>query len=589
MCQPQVNRKSVILDQIPCLMAGTSNVRIAIIQPEGELESTDTLGPHYPDADRVYANKRAESFLSLCDHENVDLAISPEYFLPIETVNKIIADPNLLKLNSFYILPIESLKLDVYLSLLNSASNGDANKEVIKTNIDDANLDADRTRYFVNPTMMIYRNTVKTYIFFQIKTIASSLELTNMVIGKEIFSIEGDNIVLVHALCSDANRQPPYDVWGEISLRKPGAYIVHSQFNPKSDYEDYYKSFWASVLNIQDGDNRILFSINWNRNSKINPASAKIDIPSTKIIRGRSMQKNSEYQGLSKTGIHLQIVKFSQTDRRSWEVWHFVPEHNYCQILDLVRPFQGTAEAQAQNNKGVISSKHFIFNNVIFEEKFPQNLTNKFFAYLVNAGLPTGAYSNLKNLTLCELESFSNACLARNKDEWLSDEIDSRIPTAFNFCTGKRCVEDQCQHINKSCCQKRRYWEEDANNVKECLESFYNCTFHKDDGFELKLTDQYPLNVIQEVKNETGWLFHCKGASARSVGKRVIALLSVTGLSSVKKDISLFPIRVFGDLKPEIDFVEKPQDISEPGTGVEVDNSKHKSNIKVCSIENLGV
>ena len=102
----------VSLEEASCLKATHSPVRVATIQPHGDLVYDPSQGNRYHQTSRNDAKDRVSAFLQLVEEREAELAIAPEYFAPLESIENVLANPTTLREDTIYVLPIESIPLD---------------------------------------------------------------------------------------------------------------------------------------------------------------------------------------------------------------------------------------------------------------------------------------------------------------------------------------------------------------------------------------------------------------------------------------------------------------------------------------------
>ena len=321
-------QKLVSLNEASCLKGDRSNVRVAVMQPQGQLYFSDELGPHYHDTDKEDADHRTFAFLNLVQNEEASLAIAPEYFAPLSTILKILEDPKALRADCLYVLPIESLLIDQYYALI---KEGKKRYDCQETQLDD------KPGTSVNPCAMLYRGDDQLKLFLQTKIFESDPEYKNLKPGVEFFVVEGQNIALIVLLCSDANHAPFHEIWTSSASTKTGAYIIHAQCNRSPDFENY-RSFWNSILNHESGPKRLVFSLNWGIGTEVLTEGGNkflITRSRSRIIRGKILETDLYYPKRSAAGIHLQQYYCGSRNER--EVWHIIPGTEQCLVLDMKR------------------------------------------------------------------------------------------------------------------------------------------------------------------------------------------------------------------------------------------------------------
>lgn len=520
---PQI--KSLYLHEAPALEASSECIRVAWIQPCGKLVFNDTLGPHYSNDDREKAKRRARSFLGLVKESDALIAIAPEYFAPIEALKDVIEDPTNLREGTLYILPSECLNLSTYEELrLFARDHG--------INLESTDLEQIEGRTFVNPCAIIFKGQHGLKMFLQSKIYESQAEFLKIARGENIFAIEGLQIVLVVVICSDANLPDYHTAWARAASYKPGAYIVHVQWNPHPDYVQH-NNFRSAILNAANGQNRILFSLNWAAGSKLfynGQEIRTIKRSRTRIFRGRKLQKSPNYLERSATGLHVSHVE-QERYNQAWEAWHAMPLKEHAYFIEIPRPFENIPPPQDLHYHGVVNSKYFepepIETIDHFENRLPQELSKPFWGTCEEFGLSPEAHADINELPLSELERLINACLRRKNGSWMVKDVICRIPTASLLCGQHDC--DGCVDQGLQCSHTREEWEDDAKYFVDCLIKFNSSQF-PGEGLKVRPAERYPLNLIDHFGKEQGWLFHRKGLPSRMLEKELQGHLKGEGL-----------------------------------------------------------
>lgn len=549
--------KIIHIDDISCLQAKTEPLRIAVVQPRFDLVMTNEIGPHYHPTTIDNASKHIMEFLRIVKDTDCELSIAPEYYLPISVAKEILCNLDFFREDTFYILPMETQTYENFSKFITIIQNYNLwTLDVSEKEENGNNL----SKKWVNAALMIYKkNEIKT-VFIQFKTKPASPELNNMIEGKEIFAFEGENGVLSVAICSDVNH-PLDKVWEDIAQRKPFNLTIHCQFNPKPDFEDYYQTFWSSILNTEGGDDRMIYSINWARGSSINTTSNLIVLnrQSTRFVRGKKIHKNYLYKDWSKLGLHLELRIENENSKKWWEIWHCILNFNNIRVIDFVRPKQGISDAQAIRHKTILSTQLYeLKNDLEYVENEPEGLSAVFINQL-NKYNSTSAGTLLNNLTPCEIEAFCAACNLSECEKWLEKEVDSRLPTAYLLCynPSKGCNNGKpCKHIGKSCSKNRKSWEDETKYVASCLDRLQMMKNQKQHNFYPDLNNKYPNN-FKDDEEKYGWIFHGKGFSSRIVGKKVSEILKKSKTKRRLAEIGLH--RVDGEISLQ-DILDSPAD-----------------------------
>ncbi|MBA7569957.1 hypothetical protein ES708_11702 [subsurface metagenome] len=571
-----VGRKPINLDEASCLKAATNPLRVAIAQPLAELQMTEKLGPHYSPGQIEDASKRADEFFRIVRETNSELAIAPEYFLPNKVAQDILTDTIKLRNDTLYILPMEMLIFNDFEALVGSFEDDSTWDTTITEYQNNGNME-DK---WVNAALIIYIKGTQKSAFIQLKTKPARLESTKMLKGKQVFGFEGKNGVLSVAICADVNPPISNQVWREIANTKPFSLTVHCQFNRKPDFEGYYHRFWSDLLNDDGGDKRIIFSVNWCRGSKINGSTETVMLgrQSNRYIRGCVMQKGHSYQKRSLTGLHLQQTTQSESPNNKWEMWYCIAQTDNVRVIDFVRPKQDLQTAQSDRTEGIRSSFFYELQAIgNYDQKTPENLATVFYDKLkseANESTPVEGF--LKDLSLCEIETFSAACNMKSVGSWLEEEVDARIPTAFILCRNSAHSCDgvngiaACPHKGKSCYRGRRQCENESTNVALCLDSL-NKLRRQGTTLRVDVTGAYPSNINNETDERHGWILHGNGWPARKVGKEISEILKNSNTREGTKSLDIYAIGMDGMITSN-DIIGPPgNDISSVDLGIEND------------------
>jgi hypothetical protein len=569
--------KRAILEDPSCLKASTVPLKVAVAQPLGTLHVAQQLGPHYETDYIAGAKKRVNEFLRIVRETNSELAMAPEFFLPVESAREVFANPAILRADTVYVLPMESVTYAHYLRFVSDIREGARWDLTIAGTEDVQNIDG----RWINSALILYMKHNIMKAFIQPKTKPAGPELNRMVCGKEIFGFQGTNGVLAVAMCADVH-QPLSDVWRQIAGMGSFSYTVHCQFNSKPDFESYYTGFWSSLLNDEGGNERMIFSLNWCRGALIKGTDEPVEIytQSNRYIRGTDLQKNYIFREQSLAGLHLQQRPQPQNPKKIWETWYCITNTNSVRIFELVRPRQGVPPAQGDRSRGIVSSLFYEQNNGgEYETKEPKNLAVPFFESLgsIMHEENTSVATFFNGLSLCELEVFCSACNMLRLRSWLKDDIDVRLPTALLLCRDPKqlCEGGQeteaCPHRGKSCNLGRSKWETDLTNVAFSIKAFEKFRTLNNLDIRADITGGYPTNLLNTSSRKHGWLLHGRGWVGEKIGKEIRELLKDSLKTHQLKHIDLFVNGAISEIKNEHIFDHPSDDIAEPPTEAEHD------------------
>jgi len=568
---PGLRYTVIQLNEAPCLKATTNPLSVAIAQPLDDLYISEGFGPHYSAAQAEDASARVNEFLRIVKETDSELAIAPEYFLPLQIAKKILVETDQLHRGTLYILPIETLRFSDFEELLKYLKSDKTwNKYIAKYEKTGNLLDK-----CVNAVLILYVGETQRLALIQLKTKPARPESSRMVRGSEILAIEGESGGLSVAMCADVNPPLP-QVWSDIAKRKPISYTVHCQWNPKPDFEHYYTQFWSALLNDEGGAERLIFSINWCRGSRLIGSEGPVTLnrQSNRFIRGRTMQKGYMYRQRSLSGLHLQQRTESENARERWEIWYCLAKTDNIRVICFVRPRQGVPPAQSDMSRGIVSASFWERNTFgSFINATPQNLAQPYLERLrKEVRENTSVEELLSELSLCELETFSSACNMDFPASWLEENADARIPTSFILCHNSEGSCDAggrnpCPQLGKTCSLRRQELEDKSTNVALCLDVLANI---RQQGVDVRadVSAAYPANIRSGTTGRRGWVMHGQGWPARKVGKRLRELLEDSNTRKSIKALDLYRTDGVIGLR---DILNVPADIFKADAEIEED------------------
>ncbi len=570
--------KTVLLHEASCLNATIRDaMRVVMVQPVGILQTTEELGPHYSLSQHENATARFQAFLELVHSREAELAVAPEYFVPLQAFRELMADPALLRRDTLLVLPLESVSREDYFHLATLASENGI--EVDQTKL------APTDGKYVNTVAVLYRGATDISLFLQAKTYEAREELHNLAVGEEFFVIEGKNVVCLVLLCSDVNYPAFHNTWVNAAAQKSGALMVHSQWNPKPDYYAHW-GFWQSILDSQDGPKRIVFSINWGAGSQIMEGDSvkhQICHPRSRILRGKMLQETWRYPNRSGAGLQLHHKRIHNT---LCEVWHLMSRTEHCEVLRIVRPYEAVPRQLSSDSRGVLDCEFFSLSKespTTFSAAWPEDLKSRFWSCCEECNLQGAKWEHLKGITVCELESVFNACLLKKEDSWLKKDVDQRIPTAQLACqSGQIC---ECDDSVPLCCQQREEWLQETAVFVKCLNLFRN----NHSSERLFTTGKYPLNVLDDEGAPLGWLLNGRGVEEHFLRKKIKQILG--DLLYSRTQLQLFIVGAAGTITVE-GIIDQPTGrggIQDPGeTGQGITQTHHSAVISIEVLQDEG-
>lgn len=561
-----VDVRPISLESASCLKAPVDSFKVSIIQPVGKLNCGEELGPHYSEETIDEMNSKLTSFLKVSKENDAELVLAPEYFASQLMIKQIILDPLSLKDNAIYVLPIETLTEEGYSSVKQFAI--DAGWDVKDNN-------PTGTGTNINAAAIILKNETERKFILQAKVYRSPLEELNLKTGQFFFAIEGTNNVLILLICSDANDETIHHKYKGAAARKIGAIIVHSQWNPTPDFQKY-ESLRSNILDNVNGVNRLLFSINWGRESTLSKGQ-KICLPRGRIFRGKTLKNDQKYVDRSVNGLHLQ--KYTDRGKGYWEIWHLLPTDENVYILDMVRPFNDGAVELVNRQKGILSAKYYSYENSTCEyiEGAPKLLTEPFWKFCQTLGIVPEEWPEINLKTLSELEFLCSASLIIEDETWLRDDPVIRIPTALYLCKRSSCVG--CPLNGMLCTNERIKWEEKSDYFCQVLNQVKKIKMALGANHCVKVPEKYPFNLSND-KPDLQWVFNGKAINARLIEKQIASIFNKAKIDSNSPEkIILFPLNVNGSINKNNIF---PPDVTNPiGVSDSVEEVVNSNNITI--------
>lgn len=247
------------------LQATHQSYRALLLQPSG---------PIYADAQRIghldiaAAAARADSFLTLAAQRGDQLVVTPEYFLPVNSLEKAAQGGPFPDEGALWVLGCESMTLA---RLASFKADCAGNCDVI---YEEDPFPAVQGNYF-DPVAYCFvtRNaekTLKRVVLFQFKTAPSrddhAFENKQLRCGRAIYRFEGKDglIKLSTIICSDA-----LDLGEDAAANKKlsdRTILLHIQLNPKPKHTDYRRYRTDVFRRSADLTNCDIVCLNWAHN-----------------------------------------------------------------------------------------------------------------------------------------------------------------------------------------------------------------------------------------------------------------------------------------------------------------------------------
>lgn len=229
---------------------------VALYQPCGLIEVGDD-GVQVTDAEQ---KNRAAEFLELAREKNVDLAVSPEYSMPVDTLLEKLKAETSPEAGVLWVLGCEAIPLA---QINEQLSAFEECAEVVSEELSDT-----RSEKFVNPVAYVFRTESlagdgqKLVVVFQYKTKPmadrANFEVSGMKNGTNVYRFgTGHQVRLLTLICSDAlglSTETLNDIY-------EGALIIHLQLN--EGYRDGKFRLYRDALFAPECDHTELICLNW--------------------------------------------------------------------------------------------------------------------------------------------------------------------------------------------------------------------------------------------------------------------------------------------------------------------------------------
>ena len=561
---------SIHWENARALRADVAPFKVAALQPVGELTICDELGPRHGDHDLQRALERSQRFIELANSSGADLVLAPEYSIPPVFVSDLLAsDDGKIREGAVYILPMGSTELDFYDAFVeqNSATVRVTLGEVLRED----------GRASVNACAILTRSDSMIHALFQAKVVPAGLEETAMAAGDEVFAIEGPHMCLSVATCADLNLTGNHTLWCKALERKSGGILFHPQWNPAADFQAY-ETFWRASLGHEDGKKRMVFALNWARDSRIIGADSPVHIDRgrSRILRGRTLPATASLRrDLSLAGMNAHEWAPGGGSTNRFEVWHAADGGDTVWIWEFLRPFTSQTGPTVPRHAGLRSAsiQRWDRNGSIDPKQLVSEQTEAFWAAMATKDVSVDDCAELEDASPFDVDRFCSACRMRPKDEWLEVDPTER-PSSPLDCTQLECAG--CPHNLRQCSRGRVARYEAIGYTADSIRVFTDVSTAPSTTLRIAKVLSYPLNLVDPNGEAAGWLIHGRGRSARDIEKDATILLGVR-LQNANRPIELFAFQVDGDVDPArigqkgIDREDPgPQDIMDPEHGREV-------------------
>lgn len=262
-----LDSKGLETPNLALLQATHQSYRALLLQPSG---------PIYADTQRIghldiaAAAARADSFLELAAQRGDQLVVTPEYFLPVSSLEKAAQGGPFPAEGALWVLGCESMT-PAKLASFKADCVGPGHCDVI---YEEDPFPAVQGNYF-DPVAYCFvtrdaENTLKRVVLFQFKTAPSrddhGFENKQLRCGRAIYRFEGKDgyIKLSTIICSDA-----LDLGEDAAANKKlsdRTILIHIQLNPKPKQTDYRRYRNEVFRRSADTTNCDIVCLNWAQN-----------------------------------------------------------------------------------------------------------------------------------------------------------------------------------------------------------------------------------------------------------------------------------------------------------------------------------
>lgn len=257
--------RSLTNPSLDALNPNDQSYRALLLQPAGPILADNTrIGP----LDLAFADKQAMRFLELATTKGHHLVVTPEYYLPVETLLKCVQGVTFPAVGALWVLGCESMTPT---QLEKFEANCSGYCDVI--------FDKDTTAHiqgiYYDPVAYCFvtkdkEGDYRRVVLLQFKTISSRdshfFENKNLRCGNVIYQFKGvdDELALSTIICSDA-----FNVAADEKVRSKlarFATLIHIQLNPKPKHTDYLRYRVDTFSKNKDLNNCDIVCLNWAEN-----------------------------------------------------------------------------------------------------------------------------------------------------------------------------------------------------------------------------------------------------------------------------------------------------------------------------------
>ena len=358
------------------------------------------------------AKKRIIEYLEFAAGCESDLVVAPEYAVPRDALPEILQGRVHVRPGTLYVLPLESMSVADYKRIQDFESSSSPKCEIslLAVSEDDGDTSVNSCLLFC----VDEQGTLRAYL--QPKLFRSKLEESCLARGSQIYVVEGQNLALAVAICSDANHPDIHQLLVNAADSKAGAVIVHPQWNPTPDFP-LYGTLREALLSRALGTRTLAISANWSCASSVfrdGSVAAEIETPRTQFLRGDSLRTSAgANKRNSMAGFCLQRVSHG-LDRPKAELWHSTHLDEVCMWADIGRVLLTGAPAVQLTSDSMKRAKAFGrgADGKFSVEIDYRTLSSPFWFHAGEQGLGRAELSALQDATLSGLPlRFEPACV----------------------------------------------------------------------------------------------------------------------------------------------------------------------------------
>ncbi len=257
---------------LEALVPDNNNYQILAYQHKGEVEGDNQNEMFVRNVDRKLALNKFDAFVTLVREVNVELALSPEYSCPWETIENIINDDLFPNSGKVWAFGCESIKPETLRVLMRKLE-----KENLYFIYDETIVESQEKR-FLDPICFLFRTTriednqSVIVIAIQFKTNpmgGTPFEQDGLLEGRYAyrFKNEGTSVNLVCFICSDVLQLDMGELKRQLDWNESYLFIHLQLNNNRADNFEMYKTQF--LLNEAEDSNKEIFALNWARGSKL--------------------------------------------------------------------------------------------------------------------------------------------------------------------------------------------------------------------------------------------------------------------------------------------------------------------------------